>query len=60
MVAEQVADLITSNKDIKLLVNNRITKFFKESKNKMETANILKQVIGIISKACVLVLFPLM
>jgi Rad51 len=52
LVAEQVADLITSNKDIKLLVVNRITKFFKESKNKMEIANILKQVIGIISKAC--------
>jgi Rad51 protein len=52
VVAEQVADLITSNKDIKLLVVNRITKSFKESKNKMETANILKQVIGIISKAC--------
>jgi Rad51 len=52
VVAEQVADLITSNKDIKLLVVNRITKFFRESKNKMETANILKQAIGIISKAC--------
>ncbi|HET7391447.1 MAG TPA: hypothetical protein VFJ51_11530 [Nitrososphaeraceae archaeon] len=52
-VAEQVADLITSNNDIKLLVVHHITKFFKESKNKMETANILKQVIGIISKVCV-------
>ena len=47
LVAEQVADLIESNKDIKLLVVNNITKFFRESKNKMETANILKQVIGI-------------
>jgi hypothetical protein len=52
LVAKQVADLITSNKDVKLLVVNRITKFFKESKNKMESGNILKQVIGIISKAC--------
>jgi DNA repair protein RadA len=51
-VAEQVADLIQSNHEIKLLVVNNITKFFRESKNKMETANILKQVIGIISKAC--------
>jgi hypothetical protein len=51
-VAEQVAKLIESNNDIKLLVANNITKFFKESKNKMEVANILKQVIGIISKAC--------
>jgi hypothetical protein len=52
VVAEQIADLITSNKDIKLLVVHHITKFFKESKNKMETANILKQVVGIVSKAC--------
>jgi hypothetical protein len=52
LVADQVADLITSNKDIKLLVVNRMTKFFKESKNKMESGNSLKQVIGIVSKAC--------
>jgi Rad51 len=52
-VAEQVADLIESNPDIKLLMANKITKFFRESKNKMEAANILKQVIGIISRACI-------
>jgi hypothetical protein len=53
-VAEQVADLIESNNgDIKLLVVNNITKFFRESKNKMEAANILKQVVGIISRACI-------
>jgi DNA repair protein RadA len=51
-VAEQTVDLIESDTDIKLLLVNNMTKFFKESKNKMETANILKQVIGIISKAC--------
>ena len=51
-VAEQVAKLIESTNDIKLLVVNKITKFFKESKNKMETANILKEVIGIIVKVC--------
>jgi hypothetical protein len=51
-VAEQVAKLIESNNDIKLLVVNKITKFFKESKNKMEAANILKRTIGIICKAC--------
>jgi hypothetical protein len=51
-VAEQVVGLIESNSDIKLLVVNDITKFFKESKDKMETANILKQVIGVISKVC--------
>jgi Rad51 len=47
-VAEQVADLIESNTDIKLLMVNNITK-----KNKMEAANILKQVIGIISRVCI-------
>src|SRR5689334_5061426 len=52
-VAEEIAELIDSNNDdIKLLVVNKVTKFFRESKNKMETANILKQVIGIISKVC--------
>jgi len=51
-VADQVADLIQSSRDIKLLVVNNITKFFKELKNKMEAANILKEVIGILDKAC--------
>jgi hypothetical protein len=52
LVAQQIADLIEYNKDIKLLVVNRLTRFFKDSKRKMETANILKQVIGAICKAC--------
>jgi hypothetical protein len=52
IVAEDIAKLIQSNHDIKLVVVNKITKFFKISKNKMETANKLKQVIGIISKVC--------
>ena len=51
-VVEQVAGLLESNTDIKLLVVNNITKFFRESKNKMEVADMLKEVIGIISKAC--------
>ena len=51
-VAEEIADLIESNNDIKLLVVNKVTKFFKDSENKMEAANILKQVIGILSKVC--------
>ncbi|MDQ3903728.1 MAG: hypothetical protein M3247_08830 [Thermoproteota archaeon] len=51
-VADQVAELIESSNDIKLLVVNKVTKFFKESKNKMEAANILKEVIGILSKVC--------
>ena len=41
-----------SNNDIKLLLVNKVTKFFEDSKNKMEAANILKEVIGIISKVC--------
>src|SRR5918911_5417785 len=51
-VAEQIAGLIESNSDIKLLVVNNITKFFKDSENKMEAANMLKHVIGILSKVC--------
>src|ERR671933_2942846 len=42
-VAEEIAELIESDTDIKLLVVNKITKFFKESKNKIEAANILKE-----------------
>jgi Rad51 len=52
-VAEEIAELIESNNDIKLLVANNITKFFTEAKNMMQTANILKQVIGVISKVCI-------
>jgi hypothetical protein len=51
-VAEEIADLTESDTDIKLLMVNKITKFFKDSKNRMESANIIKEVIGIISKAC--------
>src|ERR671910_3191728 len=53
-VAEQVTKLIESNKDIKLLVVHNLTRFFKDStgRKKMETANLIKQTIGMISKAC--------
>jgi hypothetical protein len=53
-VAEQVTKLIESNKDIKLLVVHNLTRFFKEStgRKKVETANLLKQTIGMICKAC--------
>jgi DNA repair protein RadA len=53
-VAEQVTKLIETNKDIKLLVVHNLTKFFKDStgRKKMETANLLKQTIGKISKVC--------
>jgi DNA repair protein RadA len=53
-VAEQVTKLIESNKDIKLLVVHNLTRFFKDStgNKKMETANVLKQTIGMICKVC--------
>jgi hypothetical protein len=53
-VAEQVTKLMESNKDIKLLVIHNLTRFFKEStgRKKVETANLLKQTIGMICKAC--------
>jgi len=53
-VAQQVTKLIETNKDIKLLVVHNLTKFFKDStgRKKMETANLLKQTIGIICKVC--------
>ena len=43
-VAKQVSDFIDSGKgaDIKLLVVNNVTKFFKESKDKNRAANVLK------------------
>jgi RecA/RadA recombinase len=51
-IAKQVADFITRNQDIRLLVINNLTKHFKESKYKNYAASILKEVIGILSKAC--------
>jgi DNA repair protein RadA len=53
-VAEQVTKLIESNKDIKLVVIHNLTRFFKDStgNKKIETANLLKQTIGMICKVC--------
>jgi len=52
-IAKQVADFITTrNQDIRLLVINNLTKYFKESKYKNYAASILKEVIGILSKVC--------
>jgi RecA/RadA recombinase len=53
-VAKQVSDFIESKtgEDIKLLVVNNLTKFFRESKNKNCTANVLKEVIGMLCKIC--------
>jgi Rad51 len=53
-VAEQVTKLIESNKDIKLLVIHNLTRFFKDptGRKKVDTANLLKQTIRMICKAC--------
>jgi len=53
-VAKQVSDFIESRigEDIKLLVINNLTKFFKESKNKMGAATALKEVLGILCNTC--------
>ena len=52
-ISKQVSELIESKKeDIRLLVVNNITKFFKESKNKNHAAIVLKEVLGILCKVC--------
>ena len=51
--AKQISELIESRKqDIKLLVVNNLTKFFKESKNKNYAANTLKESLGTICRIC--------
>jgi RecA/RadA recombinase len=52
-IAKQVAGFIsTSNQDIRLLVVNNLTKYFKESKYKRYAASMLKEVIGMLYKVC--------
>jgi len=52
-VTKQISELIESRKqDIKLLVVNNLTKFFKESKNKNYAANALKEALGTICSIC--------
>jgi hypothetical protein len=52
-VTKQISELIESRKqDIKLLVINNLTKFFKESKNKNYAANMLKEALGTICRIC--------
>jgi hypothetical protein len=53
--AEQVANLIESNENVKLLVINQLTRFVKDSKNKnkkKEAANVLKKVLAIVCRVC--------
>jgi DNA repair protein RadA len=51
-IAEQVAKLIESNRDIKLLVIHNLTRFFKDStgRKKIENVELLKQTIGMVCK----------
>jgi hypothetical protein len=53
-IAEQVAKLVESNRDIKLLVIHNLTRFFSDStaNKKIETASLLKQTIGMLCKSC--------
>ena len=54
-VAKQISDFIESSKrkkDVKLLVVNNLTRFFKESKNKNYAANMLKESLGILCNIC--------
>lgn len=52
-VAKQISEFIDSNQDVRLLIFNNVTKFFKESKNKNYAASVLKEMLGIICKVCV-------
>ena len=53
-IANEVAELIQSNENIKLVVVNNLTKFFKDSSahNRPEIASSLKEVISVINRAC--------
>lgn len=52
-VAKQVSNFVEARgQDIRLVVVNNITKFFKESKRKGYAAGILKETVGILSKVC--------
>ncbi|MFZ0895946.1 MAG: hypothetical protein WAZ77_15735 [Candidatus Nitrosopolaris sp.] len=52
-VTRQISELIESKKqDIKILVVNNLTKFFKESKNKNYAAIMLKEALGTIFRIC--------
>ncbi len=52
-VARQVSDFLeSSNRDVRLLVVNNITKYFREAKHKIYAAGILKETLGILCKVC--------
>ena len=53
-IANEVTELIQSNENIKLVVANNLTKFFKDSSghNRTEIANTVKEVISLINRSC--------
>jgi len=53
-IANEIAELIQDNENIKLVVMDKLTKFFKDSsgRNRPEIANSLKEVISAINRAC--------
>jgi hypothetical protein len=54
-VAQQIAKLIESNENIKLLLINQLTRFVRESRSKnkkKDTANSLKEVLGLVCRVC--------
>jgi Rad51 protein len=54
VVAKQVSNFVEARRqDIRLLVVDNITKFFKEAKHKDYAAGILKESLGILCKTCV-------
>jgi len=55
LIANNVSKLIEKNPDIKLVMINNLTKFFNDSgrQKRSEVANSIKEVISIISRACI-------
>ncbi len=53
-IASEVSQLLEHNRDIKLVVINNLTKFFKDSsgQKRPEIANAVKEVISIINRSC--------
>jgi RecA/RadA recombinase len=53
-IAKEVGQLLEDNHDIKLVVINNLTKFFRDSnvRQRSEIANNVKEVISIINRAC--------
>jgi len=53
-IANEIAELIQDNENIKLVVINNLTKFFKDSSgyNRPEIAGTVKEIVSVINRAC--------